>query len=265
MNPAAGCAEEELDTTSLITEAAYVASSDVLNTWRALRPEQQDAALKPPTKGETGQHLLDFRDGRLAAMGRAGLADHGFRRSAVPGHPRVPEPRLPAFGDLRHQAGGIRRPEDLAGKTAGELALYGHDAGVMPKGTLSDEHGVAPGQCRWIVGGIDFPMRPIDYVPQPHPGDVEVSWADAHADLGKMLEAGEIDALVSADTSECVLRKSPKLAACSRITSATDARPACLPLLGLAVVEWPRSGRPGAARTGTELHALGVQSGSANT
>ena len=110
-----------------------------------------------------------------------------------------------------NKASGIKRPEDLAGKTVGELALYGHDAGVMPKGMLSDEHGVTPSQCRWIVGGIDFPMQPIDYLPQPHPGDVEVSWADAHADLGKMLEAGEIDALISADIPECVLRKSPKV------------------------------------------------------
>ena len=31
-------------------------------------------------------------------------------------------------------ASGIRNPEDLAGKTIGELAMYGHDAGVWPKG-----------------------------------------------------------------------------------------------------------------------------------
>ena len=28
----------------------------------------------------------------------------------------------------------------------------------MPKGVLSDEYGVTPDQCRWIVGRIDFPM-----------------------------------------------------------------------------------------------------------
>ena len=106
---------------------------------------------------------------------------------------------------------GIRRPEDLAGKRIGELALYGHDAGIMPKGMLSDEHGVTPDQCRWIVGGIDFPMQPIDYVPQPHPGSTDVTWVAGDADLGKMLEAGEIDALISADVPECVLRKSPEV------------------------------------------------------
>ncbi len=110
-----------------------------------------------------------------------------------------------------NKASGIRRPEDLAGKTVGELAFYGHDAGVMPKGMLSDEFGVTPDQCRWVTGGIDFPMEPIDYVPQPHPDGVDVTRAPDGADLGEMLEAGEIDALISADVPKCVLLKSPRV------------------------------------------------------
>ena len=106
---------------------------------------------------------------------------------------------------------GINRPQDLAGKLIGELALYGHDAGVMPKGILSDEYGLKPERSRWIVGGIDCPLTPIDFVPQPHPAEVEVTFAPADADLGEMLEAGEIDALISADTPKCVLEHSPKV------------------------------------------------------
>ena len=110
-----------------------------------------------------------------------------------------------------NKASGIKRPEDLAGKTIGELAVYGHDAGVMPKGILSDEYGLTPDQCRWIVGGIDFPMEPVDFIPQPHPAAVEVTSAAKGADLGEMLETGEIDALISADVPKCVLEKSPRV------------------------------------------------------
>ena len=36
----------------------------------------------------------------------------------------------------------IEKPQNLVGKRIGELALYGHDAGVIPKGILSDDFGV---------------------------------------------------------------------------------------------------------------------------
>jgi 4,5-dihydroxyphthalate decarboxylase len=106
---------------------------------------------------------------------------------------------------------GIKGPADLNGRTIGELAVYGHDAGVMPKGILSDAYGFKPETCRWIIGGIDFPIRPVDYIPQNHPENVKVTSAQQGADLGQMLEAGEIDALISADIPQCVLRRSPKV------------------------------------------------------
>jgi 4,5-dihydroxyphthalate decarboxylase len=108
-------------------------------------------------------------------------------------------------------ASDIARPEDLVDRTIGELALYGHDAGVMPKGILEDEFGFRPERNRWIVGGIDFPMDPIDFVPQPHPTEVAVTMAPKGTDLGVLLEAGEIDALISADVPRCVLEGSPKV------------------------------------------------------
>lgn len=110
-----------------------------------------------------------------------------------------------------NKASGIEAPQDLVGRRIGELALYGHDAGVMPKGALADEYGFRPEQNRWLVGGIDFPLDPIDFVPRPTPPGVEVQWADKHVDLGELLETGEIDALISADIPRCVLDKSPKV------------------------------------------------------
>jgi hypothetical protein len=108
-------------------------------------------------------------------------------------------------------AAGIETPADLAGKTVGEFAVYGHDAGVNAKGMLSDDYGVTPDQCRWVVGGFDYPMAPFDFVPQPHPADVEVVRAPEGAALGPMLDAGEIDALITADIPHCVIAESPNV------------------------------------------------------
>ncbi len=125
---------------------------------------------------------------------------------------------LPVFPNrsFRHSAiyvnvaSGIKKPEDLVGKTVGEFAIYGHDAGVWPKGILSDEYRVTPDQCRWIVGRLDWPLKPIDFIPHLHPPHIEVT-SDPGKDLGEMLEAGEIDALISANVPRCILNNSPKV------------------------------------------------------
>ena len=132
---------------------------------------------------------------------------------------RSPFVAIPVFPNraFRHgaiyvnKASGIARPQDLVGKRIGELALYGHDAGVMAKGILSDAFGVKPERCRWIVGGIDFPMDPIDFVPRPVPDGVDVQWVGKDVDLGALLETGEIDALISADVPRAILESSPKV------------------------------------------------------
>lgn len=117
---------------------------------------------------------------------------------------------LPVFPNrqFRHSAiyvnvaSGIAEPGDLAGKTVGEFATYGHDAGFWPKGIMSDDYGVTPDQCRWLIGGLDWPLAPAD---------VEVTQAPQGTDLGQLLHDGEIDALISADVPKCVLDRSPRV------------------------------------------------------
>ncbi len=110
-----------------------------------------------------------------------------------------------------NKASGITRPEDLVGKRIGELAIYGHDAGVMAKGILSDDFGVRPEQSRWLVGGIDFSMDPVDFVPLPVPDGVDVDYFGKGVDLGDLLDGGGIDALISADIPKCVIERSPRV------------------------------------------------------
>jgi len=127
---------------------------------------------------------------------------------------------LPIFPNrnFRHSAifvntaSGITTPQDLAGRTVGEFALYGHDAGVWPKGILADEYGVTPDQCRWVIGGTDHPIPAFDWIPQPVPDGLDVRHAGDGQTLGSMLESGEIDALISVDVPQAVLRGSPRVA-----------------------------------------------------
>lgn len=134
--------------------------------------------------------------------------------------PKAPFLALPIFPNrnFRHSAifvntdAGIDKPQDLAGKTIGEFALFGHDAGVWPKGILSDEYGVTVEQCRWVIGGTDHPIPAFDWIPQPHPAGLDVRHAAEDQTLGAMLEAGEIDALISVDIPRALLAGSGKIA-----------------------------------------------------
>jgi len=120
---------------------------------------------------------------------------------------------LPIFlnRNFRHSAiyvntaAGIEKPQDLVGKTIGEFALYGHDAGVWPKGILADEYGVRPDECSWVIGGTNFSLPSLEWIPQPLPAGVQVRHAGPGQALGAMLESGEIDALISVDVPRGLL------------------------------------------------------------
>jgi len=128
----------------------------------------------------------------------------------------MPDPEyiaIPVFPNrhFRHSAiyvnasSGIEKPEDLVGKTIGEFATYGHDAGIWPKGILADDYGVTPDQSRWVVGGTNWYQQPYDFIPFLHPSDVEVATTPEGKTLDGMLVAGEIDALMTAIVPQSVL------------------------------------------------------------
>ncbi|MFF0492106.1 ABC transporter substrate-binding protein [Nocardia sp. NPDC004068] len=127
--------------------------------------------------------------------------------------PESPFLALPIFPNrnFRHSAlfvnvdSGIERPEDLAGKTVGEFALWGSDPGVWMKGVLAEEYGVTPEEVRWVIGGTDHPIPEFDWIPRPVPEGVEVRHTEGAQTLAAMLEAGEIDALLSVDVPAALL------------------------------------------------------------
>lgn len=106
---------------------------------------------------------------------------------------------------------GIDEPQDLAGRTVGEFALWGHDPGVWMKGILADEYGVTADQCSWVIGGTNFPIPEFEWVPQPVPDNVAVRHAGDGETLGAMLLSGEIDALISVDVPQEILSGGPRV------------------------------------------------------
>ena len=70
-------------------------------------------------------YLRTFKDGKSPFVAIPVFPVRAFRHSAI----------------FVNANSGINKPEDLNGKTIGELALYSHDAGIVPKGMLMEEFG----------------------------------------------------------------------------------------------------------------------------
>lgn len=131
----------------------------------------------------------------------------------------APFTAIPAFPNrvFRHsavfvnRASGITGPQDLTGRTIGEFGVYGQDPGVWIKGILMDEYGFRPEANRWVIGGLDKPGEPFDFVTQTRPAGIDITDAPAGRSLSGMLLDGEIDALFTANVPQVVLDGTPDI------------------------------------------------------
>jgi 4,5-dihydroxyphthalate decarboxylase len=94
-----------------------------------------------------------------------------------------------------HAGAGIDRPEDLAGRTIG-TEQWQLTAGVWMRGILEDDHGVAPEDMTWIIGGQDRPGA-HERAAVNLPDGVRVLPPPGGRALGDLLAAGELDALIA--------------------------------------------------------------------
>ncbi len=113
---------------------------------------------------------------------------------------------IPAFvsREFRHSCiyvnaeAGIALPEDLAGKRIGQQS-WDLTAAVWARAALQHDHGVGTQDAEWLVGRQDISASRISY---PNPIEYTlpetVSRIPEGATLSAMLEAGEIDALITA-------------------------------------------------------------------
>jgi 4,5-dihydroxyphthalate decarboxylase len=102
---------------------------------------------------------------------------------------------------------GIATPQDLKGKRVG-TTQYGATALVFIKGMLQDDYGVAPADMHWFVGGLTAPTQP-PLIPLNLPKNVRLEFLPPGKTLESMLEAGEMDALLSIYIPSMFLNGSP--------------------------------------------------------
>jgi 4,5-dihydroxyphthalate decarboxylase len=103
----------------------------------------------------------------------------------------------------------IRTPQDLRGKRVG-TTQYGSTGLVFIKGMLQHDHGVAPDDIHWLIGGLDAPtQRPL--LPLDLPASVKIDFLPEGTTLEGMLAAGELDALFSLYLPESFLRGAPHI------------------------------------------------------
>ena len=104
---------------------------------------------------------------------------------------------------------GIERPADLKGRLVG-VPEYQVTAAVWIRGILQDEYGLKPSDVTWRSGGIEQPGR-HEKVPIKLPADVKIEAIGEGKTLSGMLEAGEIEALVTPRAPSCFARGAPNV------------------------------------------------------
>jgi 4,5-dihydroxyphthalate decarboxylase len=102
---------------------------------------------------------------------------------------------------------GIDRPQALPGKTIG-LPEYQITANVWIRGILQDDYGVKPESIRWRRGGLEAAGRG-ERAPLKLPASIDLQQVADGKTLSGMLEAGELDAVISARAPSCFERGAP--------------------------------------------------------
>jgi 4,5-dihydroxyphthalate decarboxylase len=97
----------------------------------------------------------------------------------------------------------IEHPRDLAGKRGG-VPEYSMTAAVYMRGLLEHEYGVLPKQIEWVQGRADRLGRKL-------PAEIRLTQAPRGAELGDLLERGEIDFMMTANNPLSFRRGSPKV------------------------------------------------------
>ena len=95
----------------------------------------------------------------------------------------------------------IKTPKDLEGKRIG-VQVYTMTAAIFIRGLLSDEHGIDFAKCEWVEGAINSPKPHGNPTMLPTAKKLTISANKSGKSLSKMLEDGEVQAVIGADLPE---------------------------------------------------------------
>src|SRR5918999_878739 len=124
----------------------------------------------------------------------------GMPFSAIPVFPR----RLFSHSQMWVNVdAGIGEPKDLIGKKVG-LHSFQNTLATLAKGDLQSEHDVPWREVHWLLSKKDN----LEFTPAP---GVKIDQLPETANVGDMLERGEIAAMMTPNPPKPVLRGSPKI------------------------------------------------------
>ncbi len=106
---------------------------------------------------------------------------------------------------------GIKGPKELVGKRMGAME-YQQTAAVWTRGVLQEEYGVQADQIEWYFGGYDEPVKYTERIPVALPSNVRTTVISDQQCLDRMLESGEIDALMGAASPKSFRQGFPRVA-----------------------------------------------------
>jgi 4,5-dihydroxyphthalate decarboxylase len=176
-----------------------------------VKPEGIELDIQLLRPRQTFQRMLDDREFQVSELSLASYA-------ALKGRGDCPFVAIPvALSKIfRHSCiyvrtdAGIKTPADLKGKRVG-TSQYSSTALVFMRGMLQHDHGVAPSDMHWFMGGLStFTEQPL--IPLDLPGNVRLDFLPAGQTLEAMFEAGELDALLSIYIPSLFLNGSPRIA-----------------------------------------------------
>jgi 4,5-dihydroxyphthalate decarboxylase len=170
-----------------------------------LQPEGIDLVYVTLQPAEIFWRMLQYKEFDVSEMS---LSNY----TTLVGQGNPPFIAIPAFPSRVFRHGyffintekGIRHPADLKGKRGG-VPEFSMTAAVYMRGLLEHEYGVKPGDVEWVQGRADRLGHKL-------PAGIRITQAPRGAELGDMLERGEIDFLMTANNPLSFRRCSPKVA-----------------------------------------------------